>query len=137
MADSALLRLPRELRDTILTYVVETGNDRPLNPSFPGRRTFRDHIAYPERAQWSYVRLRAVSRQLRQEYHELIEVLLATGQLNAELDIMSKGYLMYPTWTYLPPCGDTSHPVDLNVTLRIFSTEAYRSNDGWPRQVSL
>ena len=47
---------------------------------------------------------------------------------------MVKGYLLWPTWTYLPPYLPTERPMDLDISLRIFSTEGFRSNDGWPRQ---
>jgi len=47
---------------------------------------------------------------------------------------MSKGYLYFPTWLFLPPDMPGEVPFDLTVHLRIFSTEAYHSNDGWPKQ---
>ena len=43
-----------------------------------------------------------VNRQLRNEYVELVSEFSKTHQTKAELDIMSKGYVFYPTWVYLP-----------------------------------
>lgn len=48
--------------------------------------------------------------------------------------LRNTGYVFYPTWVYLPPDLPGEFPFDLTVHLRIFSTEAYRMNDGWPRQ---
>jgi hypothetical protein len=71
---------------------------------------------------------------MRNECFELVSKRTAGAHLQADLDIIFKGYLSWPTWTYLPPVLPRERPFDLNATLRIFSTEAFRSNDGWPRQ---
>ncbi|KAH9845276.1 hypothetical protein Tdes44962_MAKER01286 [Teratosphaeria destructans] len=47
---------------------------------------------------------------------------------------MARGYVFYPTFTYLPGCISRDRPLDLRVNLRIFSTEGFRRNDSWPRQ---
>ena len=50
---------------------------------------------------------------------------------------MSKGYVFFPTWIYLPPDLPGERPFDLTVNLRLFSTEAYRNrefDDGRPSQ---
>ena len=130
---SPLLRLPPELRNGIYSYVLCEHQKSPPNPSFAGERVWHNDIAYPKYySSWRYPSLVWVNRQLRNEYMDLVEELSNQGRLKAELDIMSKGYVFYPTWVYLPP--DWEMPIDLTVNLRIFSTEAYRSNDGWPRQ---
>ena len=51
----------------------------------------------------------------------------------AQLDLMAKGFLYYPTWLRLPLLR-RGEPFDLMVDLRIYSTESFRSNDSWPRQ---
>lgn len=130
-----LLQLPRELRDEISRYILHARTHPPPNPSFPGERIWRDDIAHPKHySSWRYPSLVWVNQQLRNEYFELVEVFSKSRQNKAELDIMSKGYVFYPTWIYLPPDLPGESPFDLTVNLRIFSTEAYRSNDGWPRQ---
>lgn len=71
----------------------------------------------------------------RQLWDELTENLyLPTQKANVELDLMVKGYTFYPTFTHLPGHVRRGRPFDLRVNIRIFSTEAFRSNDGWPRQ---
>lgn len=71
----------------------------------------------------------------RQTWSEVTEnVFLTTRKPSVELDLMAKGYVFYPTFTQLPGNMRRGHGVDLQVNLRIFSTEAFRSNDGWPRQ---
>lgn len=134
-ASSKLLQLPREIRDEIYSFILKAHTKPPSNPSFPGERIWRDDIAHPKHySSWRYSNLVWVNRQLRHEYFELVEKDSKNSQNKAELDIMSKGYVFYPTWVYLPPDLPGESPFDLTVNLRIFSTEAYRSNDGWPRQ---
>ena len=134
-SSSKLLQLPRELRDDLYTYFLHARKPPPPNPSFPGSRIWRDDIAHPGHySSWRWPNLVWVNRQIRNEYFELVEELSKSHQHKAELDIMSKGYVLYPTWVYLPPDLPGEHPFDLTVYLRIFSTEAYRCNDGWPRQ---
>jgi hypothetical protein len=94
------------------------------------------------------------NHQLRNELLELVDHRLASGNLTAELDLMFKGYQSWGTWLHCPlfvrPTSrawveknpDTNSGVyswapanlDVKVNLRIFSTEGFRSNDGWPRQ---
>lgn len=132
---SRLLRLPRELRDQILRYLLLERTQPPPNPSFPGSRIWRDDVAHPAHySSWRYPSLVWVNQQLRNEYFDIVEEYAQSNQNKAELDIMSKGYVFYPTWIFLPPDLPGEFPYDLTVHLRIFSTEAYRSNDGWPRQ---
>ncbi len=134
-----ILRLPRELRDEIYVYLIHARTEAPLYPSLPGKRLADDRISYefsvPQCQHWRYSPLVWTNRQLRNEYFALISSLLASGHLlRAEVDIMVKGYLQWPTWTYLPPYLAPHIPFDLDVQLRVFSTEGFGSNDGWPRQ---
>lgn len=135
-----LLRLPRELRDEIYMYFLYTNTEPPPNPSYPGGRIItyapQPGVRYPfaPLSYWRYPSLVWTNRQIRSEYLDLISKLLFAGRARAELDIMFKGYLSWPTWTYLPTFLQRGWPFDLDVQLRIFSTEGFRSNDGWPRQ---
>ncbi|KAK5163600.1 uncharacterized protein LTR77_010549 [Saxophila tyrrhenica] len=132
--NSPLLNLPRELRDEILCHILEARNEPPRYPPTVGRRTKLHDIHYPPYVPFRYPSWVWVCRQLRNECFEKVSGRTAGRPLKAELDIIFKGYLSWPTWTYLPPLLPREKPFDLDVTLRIFSTEAFRSNDGWPRQ---
>ena len=134
---SPLLRLPAELRKEIYSYLYYEGRSPPADPSSAGDRFWREDRVVAHERQYSsfrYTKLVWVSRQLRSEYYEYVEEQLKKAPPKAELDLMSKGFLYYPTWTFLPPELLGAEPFDVEVNLRIFSTEAYRSNDGWPRQ---
>jgi hypothetical protein len=82
------------------------------------------------------------NRQLRAELHELVDKRLEFQNVTAELDIMFKGYVSWPTWVYFPlfvlptTRAETQRDwnLNINVHLRIFSTEGFHSSDGWPRQ---
>lgn len=132
--DSPLLKLPRELRDEVLKYLLEARKEPPPYPPTTGRRQKLHDTHDALFAPFRYPPWVWVCRQLRSECFELIAGRVAGAPLMAELDIMFKGYLSWPTWTYLPPKLPRETPFDLEVTMRIFSTEAFRFNDGWPRQ---
>ena len=106
-----LLRLPREIRDEIFSYLLFEHNNPPQNPSFPGAR-ISDYgfqcplhrrempsstgiyaIKYPQTpSRCGYSGLLRTNHQLRDELLELVAHTLASGQLTAELDLMFKGY---------------------------------------------
>lgn len=148
-----LLRVPREIRDLIYCYLLDEYTEPPPNPSFPGDRltgedvvgdsiTRKLSINYSKNPpSCQHVALLSTSRQLHAEVLDIIDKRLASGTTSAELDLMAKGYQIWPTWTISPSfanraAGDTRHRkgINANVNLRIFSTEGFRSNDGWPRQ---
>ena len=130
-----LLRLPRELRDEISTYFLAEYVSPPPNPSYPGPRTITHTIRYPlTYTHWRHPPLTGLNRQIRNEYFGLVAERIRAGHVEAELDIMYKGYLSWPTWTLLPPFLAPGVEFDLTVQLRVFSGEGFRSNDGWPRQ---
>ena len=128
--ESGLLRLPRELRDEIYTYLSR--HEEPLpDPSQHGGRIELGYVMYPGfYKSWWYPSVIWVNRQLRREYMEMSSSL----QFKSELDIVPEGYLFYPTWTHIDPSITSGIPSDLNVTLRVFSTVALESHDGWPPQ---
>lgn len=122
---SRLLQLPSELRNEIYSYLIYSRTTPPPNPSFPGPRTWKDDIAHPRfYCSWRFPSIVWVNRQLRNEYFTLVEEYCNRRQTKAELDIMSKGFVFYPTWVHLPPDLPGETPYDLEVNLRIFSTAA-------------
>ena len=163
VASPALFRLPREIRDLIYSCLLDACRQAPPNPSYPGDRlkmktagrSFRPKSMVPTNylaraPQCDYMGLLRTNRLLRAEILELTGKRLTSGRTTAKLDVMVKGYVAYPTWTYFPwfahPGWKASIPEDsdvdadgscclnVDVSLRIFSTEGFRSNDGWPRQ---
>jgi hypothetical protein len=138
----SLLGLPRELRDQIVEFLIEHNNSKnaPPSPPFAGRRSKGNSsaphdILFPvDHFNPKYPPLVLVNRQLYNEVRENLESLERIGKATAELDLMAKGYMFYPTFTYLPGCLRRDKAFDLQVNLRIFSTESFRQDDGWPRQ---
>ncbi|KAI6815693.1 hypothetical protein KC332_g10725 [Hortaea werneckii] len=132
-----LLGLPRELRDQIYVYLIQQANTRkaPPSPPFAGKRhRGPDDIFYSlDRPISRWPNIALVNHQILKEVRENVSK-QPSGKPAAELDLMAKGYCFYPTWTLLPGCIRRGQAVNLNVNLRIFSTEAFRTNDGWPRQ---
>ena len=149
-----LLRIPRELRDHIIFQLLDERTEPPQNPSFPGERTSQlkgpgrtggrsFSIRYPNNVmRCQYTGLLRTSRQIRAETREVIDKRLASPNITAELDIMFKGYVSWPTWIHFPLYVRPSTRAEIekdpnlnvNVHLRIFSTEGFYSSDGWPRQ---
>ncbi|KAK5122751.1 hypothetical protein LTR85_003666 [Meristemomyces frigidus] len=132
----SLLGIPRELRDQINSYLTAHAISRkpPPSPPFAGKRTRgADDIMYlADQLNTRFPNIALVNRQLWCEVTE--NVFSSTAKPSAELDLMAKGYTFYPTFTHLPSHIRRGRGLDLKVNLRIFSTEAFRSNDGWPRQ---
>lgn len=137
-----LLSLPRELRDQIYGYLLDAYRKVPISPLFPGPRRFRRgkdgtlrDISYSTPSpDTGIIALSETSQQLHQEVLQVAHKPSRLDNLNAELDIMVKGYIMWPTWTTLPLLTSNDATLNINVNLRIFSTESFRENDGWPRQ---
>lgn len=134
--NSRFLTLPREIRDEVLSYVLDARVDPPSRTPMLGerKRSKVNDSHYPPYRSFGYPSYVWTCRQLRSECFDLASARAKGGRISAELDIIFKGYLSFPTWISLPPVLPRETPFDLHVTLRIFSTEAFRSNDGWPRQ---
>ncbi|OQN98203.1 hypothetical protein B0A48_15479 [Cryoendolithus antarcticus] len=141
--ESILFQLPKELRLQIWEHAMHSTNSPPPSPLFSGPRVERQEgrtthkdIAYPTTLlRTSLFALLKVCRQSRKEVLDLLtnECKNARPQ-DLRLDVMAKGFIFYPTWTLLPPVIISRVPVNLDVTLRIFSPESFVSNDSWPRQ---
>lgn len=152
-----ILHLPREIRDEIYFYLLDEYVDPPRYPMLAGNRTFNNEgqhrdggarlnsIRYPGDAPpINYPNLLKTNRQIRSEVLDLINQRLGSESLTAELDIMFKGYQSWPTWSRFPMfvrpsalahSSDERQPsLNVTVSMRIFSTEGFKSNDGWPRQ---
>lgn len=141
---SILFVLPRELRDLIYSYLLDAHRRSPPSPPFSGIRILRKSgdgtnlkdVSYSVRLPHS--KLDGIISSCHAIRHELFDLAAkrnASGRpLSAELDVMAKGYVFYPTWTRLPLLLSRDTPIGLDVRLRIFSPEAFRENDGWPRQ---
>jgi hypothetical protein len=105
-----LLRLSRELRDHIYSYLLHEYAEPPPNPSFPGERITSKHdgsgvrglqvfsISYPKNPRrCQYVGLLRTNHQLRDEVMECVDRCLTSGNTTAKLDIMCKGYQVCQT----------------------------------------
>ncbi|KAK5108830.1 hypothetical protein LTR62_007804 [Meristemomyces frigidus] len=131
---SSLLALPRELRNHVLDYLLLDHHNAPISPLFPGKRTkgLKD-IMFPSKTPNPASRRLApllVNKQLHIEFLEHAHLLYTSGHATAELDIMAKGYSLWPTWTRLPTLPLRNKPADLTIHLRVFSTEAFRPLGG-------
>jgi len=133
---SRLLTLPDELKYRIYTLLLDDRASVPAGPYLGDhQQSFRGDIKYPTTySSWRWPPLVWVSRQARNELMDHAGDRSLKRQTRAELDIMANGYTFFPTWISLPPDLPGEVPFDLDVTLRVFSGEAFRSNDGWPRQ---
>ncbi|KAK3068086.1 hypothetical protein LTR53_014617 [Teratosphaeriaceae sp. CCFEE 6253] len=117
---TSLLGLPREIRDQILSYLLVNNEDAPRNPHSAGRRKYRSSgcaLLLNDPA-LRFTKVWAVNRQLRRELGE--HRAMADG--HAELDIQINNVL-YPTWTRLPLSLRPGKPFDLDVKLRVLTTE--------------
>ncbi|OQN98669.1 hypothetical protein B0A48_15335 [Cryoendolithus antarcticus] len=140
---SILFQLPKELRLQIWEHAMHSTNSPPPSPLFSGPRVERQEgrtthkdIAYPTTLlRTSLFAILSICRQSRKEVLDLLtnECKNAKPQ-NLRLDVMAKGFIFYPTWTSLPPVIISRVPVNLDMTLRVFSPESFVSNDSWPRQ---
>lgn len=128
-----LLSLPRELRDHIYQELPpEHRGKPPPNPSSAGERIrgLHDNMFVANQTILKYHPIIYVCHQIRDELRENATKDDCKAP-TAALDIMAKGYLFYPTWIVLPAVLKRGEHFNLDVNLRIFSTEAFRSNDGW------
>ena len=132
---SGLLRLPRELRDVVYAYIFDESEIRPDNPSASGPRISEGTLGLEDtvsQRQLKNTPLTTVNRQLRQEVQDYLSNLQRLGRKRAaELDIMFEDNVSWPKWIYFPPEAARGVAFDLNVQLRVFSTETFRNHDGW------
>ena len=128
--------LPLELRQHIYAFLLDSDRvSPPAAPYLGDHKTNTGEIKYPTRYKaWRWPTTHWTHRDFRNELIDVARERLESRQAKAELDIMASGYVFFPTWLHLPPDLPGDHPFDLSVSLRIFSSEAFRSNDGWPRQ---
>ena len=134
---SGFFSLPAELIQKIYALALDSDRvDPPPSPWYGDHDTSsHGEIKYPARYKsWRWPRGIWANKLLRKEIMELAEDRLAKRQVRAELDLMVNGFVFFPTWLHLPPDLPGEIPFDLDVSLRIFSGEAFCSNDGWPRQ---
>lgn len=142
---AAILALPRELRDLIYDYFLEVTHPAPPSPPFSGKRKYRRardnsdqrmrDIEYAKSLpRNSSLVLLHTCRAMRAEMLDLLIKRNQSGQaVKGNIDIMAKGYVFLPTWNRLPALPSRRTPWDIIVNLRIFSPEAFQSNDSWPR----
>lgn len=145
LPSAGFLALPRELRDMIYDYFLEINHAAPPSPPFAGKRKYRrarsDSDQRMRDIEYAKSLPRDPSRHLLHTCHttrtELLDLLTKRNKsgcaVRGEIDIMAKGYIFLPTWTTLPTLPSRTTPWDLTVDLRVFSPEAFQSNDGWPR----
>ena len=128
--------LPAELRAQIYDLVFDAARvDPPVAPFLGDHQNTQGEIRYPAHYRpWRWPSTYWVSKLFRSQMIEHADDRLLKRKIPAELDIMVNGFVFFPTWLYLPPDIPSDPPFDLDVSLRIFSGEAFRSNDGWPRQ---
>ncbi|KAF7187206.1 hypothetical protein HII31_11461 [Pseudocercospora fuligena] len=131
-----LLSLPRELRDLIYLNVIEQRFERPTKTcrTIPPPGTDGQLYLWTEECTWQRLGLTSTCKQIRAETQQMTKHLAQSHRIRFELDILAKGYIYTPKWTLLNYGLQPGSPLDLHVNLRILSTEAFRRNDGWPRQ---
>lgn len=128
--------LPVELKQQIYCLVLDSDRVEPPSAPYLGdHQSSPGEIKYPAHYKsWRWPLAHWASRTFRNDLLDIAEDRLGKRQVKAELDIMVNGFVFFPTWLYLPPDLPGDKPFDLDVSLRIFSGEAFRSNDSWPRQ---
>lgn len=128
--------LPTEIKQHIYALVLDSDRaDRPRAPFRGEHESSTAEIRYPKRyTSWRWPLAYWAHRNFRNELIDVAQERLAKRLVKAELDIMVNGFVLFPTWLHLPPDLPGDAPFDLTVSLRVFSGEAFRSNDGWPRQ---
>ncbi|KAF2216631.1 hypothetical protein CERZMDRAFT_93922 [Cercospora zeae-maydis SCOH1-5] len=133
---SPLLRLPRELRDLIMLDAMTIRHSAPTRSfrTIPPPATDGQFYLWSEHSNWQYLNLLAVNQQIRAEAKDLTTQLYNANRIRFEIDILVKGYVYTPKWTLQSLALQPNSSLDLQVNLTILSTEAFRANDGWPRQ---
>lgn len=130
-----LLRLPGELRDGIYDYLLHNHEDPPSCPENAGTRiplqnTIRLKGVYACCPWWNSP-LARTNHQLRAETLEhMSEFRSSAPPQTAELDMIFEHYVSWPTWKYFSPQITRGFSFDLNVYVRIFSTETFKDYDG-------
>lgn len=124
-----ILALPREIRDEIYLTILQSPNEPPSSPEYPspiaaGSGTeLKRHprIRYPVNIYPRYTcqDLLESNHQLNTEVREALARHDASKQgLDSKLDLMIRGFDVWPTWTLLP--GPVTHIRNLGVEMRIF-----------------
>ncbi|KAK4505262.1 hypothetical protein PRZ48_003225 [Zasmidium cellare] len=132
---TTLLSLPREIRDEIYTYLTtQTWDPNSTLRVIPSPSQDGHLYFWPEHAKWQPITLLYVNHQLRSEVQDFIRQQHKTKNIRLSLDLRVKGYVYTPTWTRLNFSLRPQDSLDLHINLTILSTEAFRRNDGWPRQ---
>ncbi|CAK3976811.1 Hypothetical predicted protein [Lecanosticta acicola] len=133
----SLLSLPPELRDQILLHTLhQTWNAESTLRIIPNPDIKDGQIYFwPEDAKWNPAPLLAICKQLRHEIQGLMLSQHKASTVRFEIDLRVKGWVYTPTWTYMSFALRPRDRIDeLKVCMTIYSTEAFRRNDSWPRQ---
>lgn len=124
---SHLLSLPRELRDNVYIFLLHEKRQAPEDPSQPGERDADSSTISYERCspRPGLLQLKLCSKQIHSEVSDII--LKHQDQLSpqAQLDIMVKGSILYPTWTFLPLKPNLYSKI--SVSLRLFESAGWGS----------
>ncbi|KAL8668847.1 MAG: hypothetical protein Q9168_006534 [Polycauliona sp. 1 TL-2023] len=124
---SLFLKLPREVRDEIISLVLNSPIAPPISPHHAGVRYKEDinerddrSVFYPLPANiyGPALALSCCNRQSRQEVHDLITNPCLTKSPTYKLDVMLKGCELWPTW--VTHCGSVSTIDHLQIDLRLF-----------------
>jgi len=124
-ARASLLGLPCELRLQIFSYLLVNDEDPPPNRWEAGDRERRKYEIYllDDDPALHFTQVSAINRSVHDEVHKYMDGGSVRG--DAELDLMIVGYEFWPTWTRLPALLRPGKPFDLNLTLRIYSTDVF------------
>ena len=117
--------LPREVRDEIYLAVLQTPSPPPPSPHDAGLRSPKyhcRHVIYLTAPPFRHAcqDLLACNHQINAELQEVFarHDRPWLHDLDFKLDLMIKGYEMWPTWTLIP--GPVSRIRDLEVEVRMF-----------------
>lgn len=127
--------LPRELRDLIYTFLIIDTRPPPDDPDHAGKRHLHSNIYFQANSpRPALLQLKLCNKQVYTEVHEALGEHDFHAPRPARLDIMVKGSVIWPTFTYLPNTFQL-HPI-YDIDLRLFeaknrgsefSTGAYRA----------
>lgn len=139
------LRLPREIRDLIYGHFLEAWRPPPPSPPFAGPRIYalsddgdspdgplKKDIAFPTSlAQTNIYALLHTNRLIRSEILQLADKRNQNVRsLNAEMDLMVSGHVVYPLWTRLPMLASPKVDLNVTVTCRVYSPESFGGAPG-------
>ena len=141
MESFPFLRLPRELRDCIYAYVLQSKAEPPISPEDP---TLSDRHDFDEAygrkrgimfeksslAYFTCCGLLCADRQISKEMHDIIS---RNGNI-WQLDCMIQDHRLWPTWLSLPASPKYLRRVEVN--LRAFSFKRSQwGSDGGPGEM--